>query len=242
MNPVRVRYIRNQIQSNKIRESSGKDVESLSLAFPFSNLRIVDVGCGGGLLSESLARLGANVTGIDAAVENVAMATHHARLDPSIKGTLNFKSTTADELAKDEESAFDAVCSLEVIEHVNDPKQFVQDCMRLLKPNGLAVFSTINRTALSYLYTIFLAEQVLRWVPPGTHNHEKYVTPQELREWATHAGGEVVDVTGMHFDPLLNSWEASETATGSTCEALRRAALGGGAQVNYLMAVRKLPQ
>ncbi|KAI9359313.1 S-adenosyl-L-methionine-dependent methyltransferase [Zopfochytrium polystomum] len=215
MNPVRVRYIRDQVVRASPGSASATREELARMVKPFSGLSILDIGCGGGLLSESLARLGANVVGVDAAPENIAIATLHSRTDPMLQKPTYMASTAEAILEKGGEAQFDIVCSLEVVEHVRDPKKFIQTCMHLVKPGGLGVFSTINRTPASYLLTVVMAEQVLRWVPAGTHDHAKYVTPQEMVAYIESAGGRVEDMSGIAFDPLLKKWHLTGSASPS---------------------------
>ncbi|KAI9324329.1 S-adenosyl-L-methionine-dependent methyltransferase [Obelidium mucronatum] len=250
MNPVRTRYIRDQVLAHLPAQRTGA-----SPAFPLKSLRVLDVGCGGGLLSESLARLGANVTALDASPENIAMATHHASLDPMLRDNLSFKASTAEDLLAEVGPGFyDIVCSLEVVEHVNSPKEFIGNCLDLVKPEGVAVFSTINRTPTSYLFTILLAEHLLKWVPVGTHDHSKYITPQELDAFVRNAQDrdsnngryalDVVDVSGILYDPIQNRWEVvdgrrsrSLTSCGGVIPGLL-----GNLEMNYLMTVKKEPR
>ncbi|KAJ3043917.1 hypothetical protein HDV00_003957 [Rhizophlyctis rosea] len=194
MNPVRVRYIRSMLEQY-FGTVSGS-------AQPFQGLRILDIGCGGGLLSESLARLGATVVGADASSENIQIARIHASQDPMLSrgaGSIEFRHTTAETLA-DEGEQFDVVCGLEIIEHVSDPNLFV-------RPNGLLFFSTINRTATSYLFTILLAEHLLKWVPPGTHDHGKYITPEEMEKFLKTNGCDLLDASGIAYEPWRNQWK-----------------------------------
>ncbi|KAJ3247160.1 Hexaprenyldihydroxybenzoate methyltransferase, mitochondrial [Chytriomyces hyalinus] len=244
MNPVRMKYIRDVFL--RYTPAGGADAK-VDLVRPFEGKKVLDVGCGGGLLCESLRRLGASVTGIDASSENVAMATHHASLDPMLKDDLTYRSITVEELLEEVgASYFDMVCSLEVIEHVSNQDVFVQNCMDLVKPEGLAVFSTINRTPTSYLLTILLAEHVFRWIPPGTHDHSAYVTPSELESFVRAAEKsphhppncslDIVDTRGIAYLPLENKWQLLDSSTVST-----RFPLGGDLDVNYLMTVVKRP-
>ncbi|KAJ3106692.1 hypothetical protein HDU97_005844 [Phlyctochytrium planicorne] len=201
MNPVRVGYIKDKVYQHLQRQQPGL------LHKPFKGLNMLDVGCGGGLLSESLTRLGGQVTGLDASPENVNMARYHAESDPLLPKPTYRAVTAEDLLSETGGSVFDAVCSLEVIEHVNDPKSFVQTLCQLVKPQGLVFLSTINRTAVSNFLTIQMAEQVLKWVPPGTHDHSKYVTPEEISSFVNSTGdSKVVDITGVTFNPLLSKW------------------------------------
>ncbi|KAI8585571.1 S-adenosyl-L-methionine-dependent methyltransferase [Geranomyces variabilis] len=219
MNPVRVRYLRDMLARH-----AGEPVGAP--AKPFEGLRILDIGCGGGLLSEALARLGATVVGADAAGENIAMAKIHAQQDPALT-QLEYRHVTAEKLLEDGEQ-FDVVCALEIIEHVNNPKEFTRVCSQLVKPNGLIFFSTINRTPASYLFTILLAEHFLQWVPPGTHDHAKYVTPQEMDQYLVNADCEPLETRGMAFDPLRNRWSLLSG------DGL------GDLQMNYIVGARRL--
>ncbi|ORX95238.1 ubiquinone biosynthesis O-methyltransferase [Basidiobolus meristosporus CBS 931.73] len=222
MNPPRVEYIRNCIESGILNEN--RDV-----AFPFKGLRMLDAGCGGGLLTESLARLGGDVTGLDAAKSNIEIAKLHAKKDPALlsgPGAIQYREYTVEQMVEDGEQ-FDVVCSMEVLEHVNDPKQFLQSCVDLLKPNGMLVLSTMNRTPLAYALTIFAAEQVLKFVPPGTHDIKKYIRPSELQQAVQESGCTVADVTGIWFNPLRRNWELLSKGTPFSTE------------VNYLLAAKK---
>ncbi|KAJ3159322.1 hypothetical protein HDU86_001926 [Geranomyces michiganensis] len=231
MNPVRVRYVRDTLARHATGELAGvvhatTTIGTSSLARPFDGLRILDIGCGGGLLSEALARLGATVVGADAAGENIAMAKIHAQQDPALT-QLEYRHVTAEKLLEDREQ-FDIVCALEIIEHVNNPREFTRVCSQLVKPNGLIFFSTINRTPASYLFTILLAEHVLRWVPPGTHDHAKYITPQEMDDYLVNADCEPLETRGMAFDPLRNRWR------------LLSGDGFGDLQMNYIVGARRL--
>jgi ubiquinone biosynthesis O-methyltransferase len=183
MNPVRVRYIRDRMRP--LDHSSQ----------PLNGTRCLDVGCGGGLLSESLARLGASVTAVDASPENIGIAKAHLQQSSDRSLKIDYQCTTAEELASRSEK-FDAVLSLEVIEHVQNQQEFVANLCHLVKPNGLLFVSTINRTIPSYVGTILVAEYLMGIVPKGTHDYTKYVRPQELSEWIERAGGSIQDVSG----------------------------------------------
>ncbi|KAI8842367.1 ubiquinone biosynthesis O-methyltransferase [Chytriomyces cf. hyalinus JEL632] len=244
MNPVRMKYIRDMFL--RYTPAGGADAK-VDLARPLEGKKVLDVGCGGGLLCESLRRLGASVTGIDASSENVSMATHHASLDPMLKDDLTYRSITVENLLEEVgASHFDMVCSLEVIEHVSNQDIFVQNCMDLVKPELLAVFSTINRTPTSYLLTILLAEHVFRWIPPGTHDHSAYVTPSELESFVRAAENsphhppncslDIADTRGIAYLPLENKWQVLDSSTVSTGFPL-----GGDLEVNYIMTVVKRP-
>ena len=169
-------------------------------------LRVLDVGCGGGLLSEPLARMGATVTGIDAAAEGVEAArAHAAAMDLDIE----YRATTAEALAEEGER-FDAVLALEIVEHVADLPAFARALGALVEPDGLVALSTLNRSARSYLLAILGAEYLLRWLPRGTHDWNRFPTPQELRAALAEGGLQVVDETGFSYDPLRDVWRRSD--------------------------------
>ncbi len=198
MNPVRLDYITAQIAAEH-----GRDLRAER---PFAGLRILDIGCGGGLLSEPMARLGAEVVGADAAERNIPVARLHAEqsgLD------IDYRHTTAEAMAAAGEK-FDAVLNMEVVEHVSDPLAYLTACRRLLKPGGVMVCSTLNRNPKSYVMAIVGAEHVMRWLPKGTHQWSKFITPDELFDLLRGAGLEPVDRKGFVFNPVLWSWSISE--------------------------------
>ena len=198
LNPCRLDYIASQIAAEFDRD--------LSMRAPFSGLRILDIGCGGGLLSEPMARLGAEVVGVDAAERNVPVASLHADEQGL---SIDFRHATAEDLVAEGET-FDAVLNMEVIEHVSDPGAFLAACHDLLKPGGLMTCSTINRTAKSFALAIVGAEYVMRWLPAGTHQWSRFITPDELFGLLRQAGLEPVDRTGFVFDPLGWRWRLSD--------------------------------
>mgnify|MGYP003341241134 CR=1 FL=1 len=168
---------------------------------------VLDLGCGGGILSESLARLGANVVGIDPCENNVAVAREHAERDSRLDGRLEYRVGTAEDfVASGDEGSFDVVCALEVIEHVSDLELFVESCCALTKSGGDVFFSTVNRTPLSYALGIVAAEYVLRMIPPGTHDWNRFVTPNELEAALLRGNASVESVCGMIMNPLSGRW------------------------------------
>ena len=199
LNPCRLGYVVDQVTAQH-----GRDPRSRR---PFSGLRVLDIGCGGGLLTEPMARLGAEVVGADAGAENIAVAEAHA-IQSGLE--IDYRVTTAEALAAAGE-AFDAVLDMEVIEHVADPQGYLDACARLVRPGGLMLTSTINRTAKAWAMAVIGAERVLRWLPPGTHDWRKFVTPDELFAMLSRAGLTPVDRKGFVFDPLGWSWRVSET-------------------------------
>ncbi|KAG0232211.1 Hexaprenyldihydroxybenzoate methyltransferase, mitochondrial [Actinomortierella wolfii] len=221
MNPPRIRYIRNRLEATgalKHHHLSSTEAHAESNTkfstsrFPLQGLRILDVGCGGGLLSEALARLGAHVTGVDASNENVQMARIHGQKDPLLNGkdgpgSLQYLHSSAEKLV-DEGRQFDVVCSMEVIEHVDNPAGFLQCLGQLVRPGGDLLLSTISRTPFAYFMTIWSAEHLLRMVPVGTHHYDKYIRPEELAKGVRDLTGCVVlDIQGIGFNPLAGQWQ-----------------------------------
>jgi len=200
LNPTRLSYISDQLQG-----LFGK--------------KAVDVGCGGGILAESMARAGALVTGIDMADEALTVAKLHA-LECGV--TLDYQQTTAESYAEKNPAQFDLVTCMEMLEHVPEPASVVQACADLAKPGATLVFSTLNKNWKSYLMAIVGAEQVLRLVPKGTHDFQKFIRPATLMRWIDEAGLELVDATGLHYNPIQQSFRT-----------------GPGLDVNYLVVARK---
>jgi len=212
LNPVRLGYLKKQICPFFKR-----DEDSFT---PFKGLRVIDAGCGGGLVTEPLCRLGADVTGIDAGAENIKIAKEHARqhnLD------IHYAATTVEKMAATGKT-FDVVTALEIVEHVADPSLFISACCKLVKKNGLLVFSTLNRTPKSYLLGIIAAEYILRWVPAGTHNWKKFVRPAELARPLEQDGFEITDISGLVYNPLRRGFSLSTTDM----------------DVNYFLTAKKL--
>ncbi|QJD17214.1 bifunctional 2-polyprenyl-6-hydroxyphenol methylase/3-demethylubiquinol 3-O-methyltransferase UbiG [Paracoccus sanguinis] len=197
LNPVRLDYIAGQIAAEFAR-----DPRSLR---PFEGLRLLDIGCGGGLVSEPMARLGATVTGADAAEGNIRIARLHAE-QSGLK--IDYRATTAEALLEAGER-FDVVLALEIVEHVADPQAFVTTCARLLRPGGLLVASTLNRTPQSFAAAIVGAEWVMRWLPRGTHDWRRFIRPADLAGMFAAAGVQVVDRAGMVFNPVTFGWSLS---------------------------------
>lgn len=198
LNPCRLDYITTQI--------AGEYDLDLTASQPFAGLRILDIGCGGGLLSEPMARLGAEVVGADAAEGNIPVAQVHAAQSGL---NIDYRHVTAEALAEAGEQ-FDVVLNMEVVEHVSDPLAFLTACRQLLKPAGLHLCSTINRNPKSYMVAIVGAEVVMRWLPRGTHDWAKFITPDELYELLSNAGLTPVDRKGFVFNPVLWSWSLSD--------------------------------
>lgn len=197
MNPCRLDYITSQIAAEFDRD--------LAAPLPFAGLRILDIGCGGGLLSEPMARLGAAVVGADAAPRNIPVAQVHAEQSGL---SIDYRNTTAEDLAASGER-FDVVLNMEVVEHVADPLGYLTACQKLLKPAGLMICSTLNRNPKSFMMAIVGAEWVMRWLPKGTHDWAKFITPDELYDLIRKAGLDPVDRKGMVFNPVSWKWALS---------------------------------
>jgi 2-polyprenyl-6-hydroxyphenyl methylase/3-demethylubiquinone-9 3-methyltransferase len=197
LNPVRIAFVRDGLAAH-----FGRPAES---DLPLQGLEIADIGCGGGLVSEPLARLGATVTGVDAAPEALAVARDQAAaagLD------IAYLESTAEALVASGRR-FDAVVALEIVEHVADRSAFVADCCRLLRPGGMIVMSTLNRTPRAFALAIVGAEYLLRWVPRGSHRWSKFVRPAELARDLRQGGARVTEVAGLVYDPLADRWRLS---------------------------------
>ena len=214
LHPSRMRFI-----VAEIAERFGRDLDK---AQPFAGLRMLDVGCGGGLVSESLARLGAEVSGIDASAESIAVARNHAaqsQLDIAYHAT-----TLEDWRARDDTNDYDVVLALELIEHLQDPAAFMVTLLGSMQPNGLALVSTINRNPKSFALAILGAEYILRWLPRGTHQWQRFVRPQEIEALAEAANAYPQRFTGLRYNPLLDHW-----------------VLTGDLSVNYMASLYRYP-
>ncbi|SDX88064.1 bifunctional 2-polyprenyl-6-hydroxyphenol methylase/3-demethylubiquinol 3-O-methyltransferase UbiG [Citreimonas salinaria] len=198
LNPCRLDYITDQI--------AGEFDRDLSAQAPLEGLRILDIGCGGGLLCEPMARLGATVVGVDAAARNIPVAQTHAEQSGL---EIDYRHTTAEALAEAGEQ-FDVVLNMEVVEHVADPQDYLDACARLLRPGGLHVCSTINRNPKSFAMAIVGAEYVMRWLPKGTHEWKRFITPDELYGHLRAAGLDPVDRKGFVFNPVTWRWSLSD--------------------------------
>lgn len=197
-NPVRIRYIR-----DKAAAHFGRDANSHK---PLEGLRVLDIGCGGGLLSEPMARMGATVIGADASERNIGIASTHAA---QTGVTVDYRAVTAEQLASEGEK-FDIILNMEVVEHVADVDFFITTCASMVKPGGMMFVATINRTMKAMALAIIGAEHVLRWLPKGTHQYEKLVRPEELEKPLTASGMQIDERTGVFFNPLMNQWNLSK--------------------------------
>ena len=196
-NPVRLAYIRDQVAAR-----FGRDPDA---ARPFEGLRFLDIGCGGGLLCEPMARLGAEVVGVDPSETNIEVAKLHAAQS---RVEVDYRAATAEELA-DAGERFDVVLNMEVVEHVADVDLFVARCAEMVKPGGIMFVATINRTLKAMGLAIIGAEYVLRWLPKGTHQYDRLVRPQELEKALADAGMAIADRTGVTYNPLADRWQRS---------------------------------
>ena len=197
LNPVRLTYIRDHLCNRFARDP--RSLRSLE------GLKILDIGCGGGLVAEPLCRMGADVTGIDASARNITTASVHAKEGGL---SIDYRATTAEEMAE-EGHGFDAVIALEIVEHVAQVPLFLSSCAALIKPGGALIMSTLNRTAKSFLIAIVGAEYILRWLPRGTHQWDKFIRPSELTDGVEATGLSVSNLTGASYNPLNDDWRLS---------------------------------
>jgi len=200
LNPVRLSYINDELQGLFAKQ-------------------VIDIGCGGGILAESMARCGANVTGLDMATDALNVARLHA-LEAGV--TLNYHQATAEQYAQSHGGQFDVVTCMEMLEHVPEPMSVIQACADLAKPGATLFFSTLNKTWKAYLLAIVGAEHVMKLVPKGTHEFSKFIRPSSLMRYLEQAGLEVTDATGLHFNPINNSFK-----------------IAPGLDVNYIVVARK---
>nr|XP_025858704.1 ubiquinone biosynthesis O-methyltransferase, mitochondrial [Vulpes vulpes] len=204
MNDLRVPFIRDNLLKTVAHHQPGK---------PLSGMKILDVGCGGGLLTEPLGRLGASVIGIDPVDENIKTAQHHKSFDPVLDKRIEYRACSLEEIVQETAETFDAVVASEVVEHVIDLETFIQCCCEVLKPGGSLFITTINKTQLSYALGIVFAEQIAGIVPKGTHTWEKFISPEKLESILESNGLSVQTVTGMLYNPLSGYWHWSENTS-----------------------------
>ena len=210
-NPVRLAFIREQALAR-----FGRDPKAVR---PFEGLRLLDIGCGGGLLCEPMSRLGFSVTGVDASERNIGTASTHAAEQGL---SIDYRASTAEDMLAAGEAPFDVVLNMEVIEHVADPAAYLRDCARLTAPGGLMIVATLNRTLKALALAKVGAEYVLRWVPAGTHDWRKFLKPDELRGFLDGEPVAVQGPFGVAYDPLSGRWGRS-----SDCD------------INYMMTVTR---
>lgn len=216
INPLRLNWIEDNIKRGYQGINTDKTADS-----GLMGKKVLDVGCGGGILAESMARRGADVTGIDLGTENLKAATLHAK-QSGLDKTLRYQHIPVEQLATTHAGQFDVVTCMEMLEHVPDPAAIVDACFKLLAPGGVCVLSTINRNPKSYLFAIIGAEYVLRLLDRGTHDYAKFITPAELDKMAITAGFSRQDIIGLHYNPLT-----------------KRYWLAQNVDVNYMLAVHK---
>ena len=196
-NPIRIEYILETTKDHfHIKDNSNE---------PLKNLRILDIGCGGGLMSEPITRLGGKVTGIDASEKNIKVAKLHAEKNNL---TINYLNKSPENL--DDNEKYDVILNLEIVEHVEDLQLYLKSCSRLLKKNGIMFTATLNRTFTSFIKAILGAEYVLRWLPIGTHDWNKFVKPEELESLITSLNFQIKDIKGLEFKPISRKWVRSE--------------------------------
>lgn len=202
LNPLRIAYIRDEALKRQARLADGKAPDPRRALKPLAGLRVLDIGCGGGLLAEPMARLGAEVVGVDAAERNIAAARAHAQ---AMALDIDYRHSRAEELARAGER-FDLVLAMEIIEHVADAGAFLEACGRLLVPGGMLAIATLNRTARSYALAILGAEYLLRWLPRGTHDWRRFLRPHELAHGLREAGLALDRLDGARYDPFEGTW------------------------------------
>ena len=194
-NPIRIRYIKENIIKDFKIKSSDK---------PLKNIKLLDIGCGGGLLSEPMCRLGANVVGIDASKKNIEVAKFHAK-----KNNLKIDYKVASPEMLKNKTKFDVILNMEIVEHVNDIDFFIKESSKLLRKNGIMFIATLNKTLKSYVFAIVGAEYILKWLPIGTHDWEKFVKPNELIRISKKNNLSLKKLDGMNFNILDNSWKVT---------------------------------
>ena len=208
-NPVRIEYILSTILTHFQIDKDKK--------LPLKNLKILDIGCGGGLISEPMTRLGAEVTGVDASSKNIKIAKAHAEKSNL---SINYLNSVPENL--NSKNKFDIILNLEVVEHVENLDLYLKSCFKLLKPKGMMFTATLNRTLTSYIKAIVGAEYVLRWLPIGTHDWNKFVKPEELEKKITDLDFSIIDLTGLSFNPFFQEWKKTKDVS-----------------VNYILAAKK---
>lgn len=219
INPLRLNWIEDNVKRGYQNDATQNTNKTAGTGL--AGKKVLDVGCGGGILSESMARRGADVTGIDLGTENLKAAALHAERS-GLENTLGYQHIPVEALAKTHAGQFDVVTCMEMLEHVPNPSSIVQACFELLAPGGVCVLSTINRNPKSYLFAIVGAEYVLRLLDRGTHDYAKFITPAELDKMAVDTGFARQDIIGLHYNPLT-----------------KRYWLAQNVDVNYMMAVQK---
>lgn len=212
-NPVRLAYIKEKVSARFDRNINATNA--------LSGLRILDIGCGGGLLCEPMARLGAEIVGVDASPTNINVARLHAEQSGL---AIDYRATTAEAISAQGET-FDVILNMEVVEHVSDVPLFLTECSKMLRPGGLMFVATINRTMKAWGLAIIGAEHILRWLPKGTHQYEKLVRPEEIEQPLAAEGLSILETNGVFYNPLKDAW-----------------ALSNDTDVNYMMLTERPKQ
>ncbi len=194
-NPIRIEYIKNNVMDNFNLSSDIK---------PFKGISVLDIGCGGGLLSEPMARLGANVVGIDASKKNIDVAKHHLN-----KSNLEIEYYNSSPENFNSKRNFDVILNMEIVEHVDDVQKFINESSKFLNKNGIMFIATLNQTLKSYVFAILGAEYILRWLPIGTHDWNKFIKPKNLEKICESSMLKLKKVNGVKFNPILNKWKIS---------------------------------
>ncbi|MGL1922424.1 MAG: bifunctional 2-polyprenyl-6-hydroxyphenol methylase/3-demethylubiquinol 3-O-methyltransferase UbiG [Hyphomicrobiales bacterium] len=197
-NPIRLKYI----QTKLFEHFSLQQKADFDPSQPYKNLRMLDIGCGGGLLTEPIARLGGNIVGADAAEKNISIASAHAN-EQGLE--IDYRATTSEDLAADGEK-FDVILNMEVIEHVSDVPLFLQSCVDMLNPGGIMFVATLNRNLKSFAMAIVGVEYVLGWLPKGTHNWSQFIVPKELQDMVEGLDLQMIDETGVKYNPLSDKF------------------------------------
>ncbi len=212
MNPARLSFIKDHI-------------DPLPSSSWLSGRRVLDVGCGGGILTESLRRLGGQVTGVDASEQGIKVAKEHA-FRSNLVG-IDYKHCSVDDLLPEEKDSFDVICAMEILEHVIRPASFLKTILSLLSPDGILFISTIEKSVFAKLLTITMAEDILRLVPKGTHTYDKFIPKDAMRKWSSDLGADVVDTRGIIYEPWRGKWTVLKPGQ------------EWGEQCNYIMAIKK---
>ncbi len=216
LNPIRIKYIRdrvikhfnnNGLSTKALSESSSRNQSKDNNALPLRNIKFVDVGCGGGLLTVPIGKLGADILGIDVTRENIKIANAH-KAKHNLKDNINFLHTSVESLERNQEE-FDVVLAMEVIEHVANVNSFLKSCINILKPGGLIFISTLNKTLKSYLLAIIGAEYMLRWLPIGTHEWDKFLAPSEITSILDKNKVQLNELIGVTYNPIFQKWALS---------------------------------
>lgn len=201
MNMLRVPFIRDGLQNQGLLKA-----KNINTSFPLKGIKILEVGCGGGILSEPLARLGADVTGLDACKDLIETAKLHAKSSPELSNNLKYIFSTIEDYSEDNPKKFDAIVTSECVEHVQAKKTFLKSCADSLKPGGSIFVTTLNKTTLSWIFGIVVAENVLNLVPKGTHDWDKFISPQEVQKILEHYNCTTILLHGLTYNFLCNSW------------------------------------